>query len=166
MKTIFIIAALAGAAGGARAHVTLEVPQALAGTSYRAVLRVRHGCAGSATTALTVRIPPGLRNAKPMPKAGWTIAVRGDATGASEIRWAAASPANWLPDAYYDEFVLRGQKPAEPGLLWFKVLQQCETGQGDWSEIPAAGSDVRGMRAPAAPLDVLPDEHAGHEHMH
>jgi uncharacterized protein YcnI len=166
VKPAFIIAVLSAAAGAAQAHVTLEEPQALAGTSYKAVLRVGHGCAGSATTALTVRIPPGFRNAKPMPKAGWTIALRGDATGASEISWTAASRADWLPDAYYDEFVLRGQTPAEPGLLWFKVLQQCETGQGDWSEVPTSGSDIRGLKAPAAPLDVLPNEHAGHEHMH
>ena len=49
---------LAGLAAGAAvlaalpvaAHVTLEQPQASAGSSYKAVLRVGHACAGATST--------------------------------------------------------------------------------------------------------------------
>ena len=44
----------------ALAHVTLETREAPVGASYKAVLRVPHGCEGTATTALRVRIPEGV----------------------------------------------------------------------------------------------------------
>ena len=71
-----IPAALLTASLGAAAHVVLEKPSAPAGSSYRAVLRVGHGCEGSPTTALRVLLPDGLRGAKPMPKPGWILATR------------------------------------------------------------------------------------------
>ena len=52
------------------AHITLADQAALAGTGYRATLRVGHGCDGSPTTAVRVSVPAGLRGAKPMPKPG------------------------------------------------------------------------------------------------
>jgi periplasmic copper chaperone A len=57
------------------AHVTLETQEAKIGQPYKAVLRVPHGCEGSATTALRLRIPAGLIAVKPMPKLGWTLAT-------------------------------------------------------------------------------------------
>ena len=52
----------------ASAHITLEKKEAPVGASYKAVLRVPHGCDGSATQAVRVRIPDGYLNVKPMPK--------------------------------------------------------------------------------------------------
>lgn len=63
-------------APAAQAHVTLEQAEAVAGTPYKAVLRVGHGCDGSATTRITASLPAGFRGAKPMPKAGWTLDVK------------------------------------------------------------------------------------------
>ncbi len=159
MKTQALrIALLAGTSLPAAAHVTLEQPQAVAGSSTRAVLRVGHGCAGSPTTALTVRIPAGFGVAKPMPKPGWELRIEPadpvDRKGGApvSITWRAASRAAWIADAYYDEFVLRVQTPAAPGPQAFTVLQQCEQGQAEWS----------------APLEVLrkpdADKPAGHMH--
>ena len=45
--------------------------------------------------------------------------------GVLEISWIAQGAENALPDAFYDEFVLRGTTPAKPGPLWFKVVQTC-----------------------------------------
>jgi uncharacterized protein YcnI len=159
----------------AQAHITLDEPQALAGTAYKAAFRVGHGCNGSATQRISVRIPAGFMNAKPIPKPGWTIEIRRaplaepyESQGKTitedvvEITWKANSRATWLQDAWYDEFVVRGQTPAQPGPLWFKVLQQCEKGQSDWSEVPVSGTSTTGLKAPAALLEVLPDEHAEH----
>jgi len=42
------------------AHATLETRQAPVGASYKAVLRVPHGCDGSATVSLRTRIPEGV----------------------------------------------------------------------------------------------------------
>ena len=55
------------------AHATLEAKEAPAGAVYRAVIRIGHGCKGEATHTLRVKLPEGFYNAKPMPKAGWTL---------------------------------------------------------------------------------------------
>ena len=59
--------------GDASAHVTLERQEAPVGSSYKAVLRVPHGCGGSPTTAIRVRVPAGIIGVKPMPKPGWQL---------------------------------------------------------------------------------------------
>ncbi len=164
-------------AGAAHAHITLEPPQALAGTSFKVVLRVSHGCDGQATQQISVRIPEGFAGAKPMPKPGWTLDIqraplarpyeshgRKVSDDVVQITWKAASRETWLQDAWYDEFVLRGQAPAAAGLLWFKVQQVCEKSQADWAEVPAQGTATQGLKFPAALLEVLPNVHAGHMH--
>lgn len=177
LKTLATLVALFGITAS-HAHVVLEEPAALAGSSYRASFRIGHGCAGSPTTGIRVFIPAGVRGAKPMPKAGWTLStqraplaqpydnhgktVREDVV---EVSWTVQSPAQALPDDWYEEFVLRATLPAQAGALWFRVLQTCASGQLDWADIPAQGTSTRGMKTPAALLDVLPSGGAaGHAH--
>ena len=159
------------------AHITLADQVALAGTGYRATLRVGHGCEGSPTTAVRVSIPAGLRGAKPMPKPGWTLATttgpldtpyddhgKKVTEGVTSITWTATA-GNALPDDQYDEFVLRGSLPPTAGAMWFKVLQTCQKGSTDWAEVPASGTSTKGMKAPAALLEIIPSGHAaGHNH--
>lgn len=156
-------------ATAASAHVVLEDQAALAGSSYRAAFRVSHGCNGSPTTGVKVSMPAGVRGAQPMPKPGWTLAIRREALARPysshgktvsedvvEISWTANSPADALQDGWYDEFVLRAGLPEQEGALWFRVLQTCAQGQLDWAEIPAQGTSTRGLKAPAVLLEVLP----------
>ena len=179
LSTIKKIALCAGVAGAAPAfsHISLAEGQAPAGSNYRAVFGVSHGCAGSATTGLEVRLPTGFQGAKPMPKAGWTVATRVDKLAAPYIShgktvtadvtlvsWHAASREAALADAHYDEFVLRGKLPAQADPLWFKVLQTCESGRNDWSELPATGTSTQGLTSPVVLLDVLPDGAGQHHH--
>ena len=173
-KPVFFRAALGltltlGLSAAAQAHVTLEQPQATAGAAYKAVLKVGHACGGGqSTNAITVRVPEGFRGAQPVPKAGWTLSVQRAALAQPyeahghlvkddvvEVRWQAQGPANALPGAYYDEFVLRGTPAGPAGPLWFKVLQGCDGGQSDWAEVPASGRSTRGLKAPAALLEVV-----------
>jgi periplasmic copper chaperone A len=159
------------------AHVVLQDQAALASTSYRATLRVGHGCDGSPVTAVRVIIPAGFKGAKPMPKAGWVLAIKTaklskpyDNHGkqvtddVSEVTWTAKSKDDWLQDAWYDEFVLRGGLPGEAGPMWFKVLQTCEKGSIDWADVPASGNSTKGLKTPAALLEIIPSDHAGHAH--
>ncbi len=162
------------ASPAAQAHVVLAEPVALAGTAYRATLRVGHGCQGSPTTALTVFVPAGVRGAKPMPKPGWTLRTRSAALTPPETRhgktvredvvevhWQASSPEAALPDGWYDEFVLHVGLPAQGGQLWWRVLQTCAQGQLDWAQVPARGSSTRGLPSPAVPLEVIPPGPSG-----
>ena len=153
----------------ARAHVTLEVAEAPAGSSYKAVLRVPHGCAGSPTIRLRVRVPEGYVGVKPMPKPGWTLdIVKGDyekphrqfgadvTQGVKEGSWSGGR----LPDDQYDEFTLSGTiagdlAPGEP--LYFRVVQDCESGAAErWIETPNKDKPGEKLASPAPALTPTP----------
>lgn len=170
MKAFLLAPLLALATLPALAHVSLETQQAVAGSGYKAVLRVPHGCDGSPTTSVRVLLPEGFRLAKPMPKAGWQLAtvkkavvpfdnhgttVREDV---SEIEWRGGQ----LPDDFYDEFVFRGTLPAQAGeTAWFKVVQKCVRGETRWDEIPAADSKPA---KPATGVKLTPPASPVHSH--
>lgn len=181
MKTITLIKAAAasialaiGAASGASAHVTLETREAAVNSTYKAVLRVPHGCGGEATLKLRVRIPAGMTGVKPMPKAGWTLETvtgplekpyvdhgREVTEGVVEIVWTGE-----LLDAHYDEFVFRGRlTDALPvnETVYFPVVQECATAAERWIEVPAAGQSAGDLRYPAPGLKILPAA-GGHRH--
>lgn len=170
-NTLALVGALLiGTAGPALAHITLETGEAAAGSTYKAVLRVGHGCEGSPTTTLRVQIPDGVIAVKPMPKPGWTLETRIEpfaepvayydqmlTEGVREIIWSGGS----LPDEWYDEFVFRGMLPqGEVGqVLHFPVVQECEEGVHRWIEVPAEGQSADDLEEPAptvtlsAPVD-------------
>jgi len=167
MKKLPLIVSSLIAVGAAQGHVVLEQKEAEAGSAYKAVLKVGHGCDGSATRQITVTLPPGLRGARPTPKPGWRLSLRMEklaqpfeshgkpvTEGLAEVTWTAISEADWLQDAWYDEFLLRATLPAQPGELWFKVRQVCAAGESNWAEVPASGSSTRGLQMPAARLTV------------
>jgi uncharacterized protein YcnI len=56
--------------GSATAHVVLESKQAPAGSTYKAVLQVGHGCEDSPTKSIRVQIPEGVIAVKPDAQAG------------------------------------------------------------------------------------------------
>jgi periplasmic copper chaperone A len=153
--------------GWAAAHITLEQQEAAAGSVYKAVLRVGHGCEGSPTTAVRVRIPDGVIAVKPMPKPGWQLETQVEeyaepaqhfsetlTEGVREITWSGGS----LPDEWYDEFVFRGRLPnAEPGtIVYFPVVQECEQGVHRWIEIPAEGRSPGDYEEPAPGVTLTP----------
>jgi uncharacterized protein YcnI len=159
------LAALVAAASLAHAHVTLETKEAPAGSTYKAVLRISHGCEGTPTVSVRVRIPEGVIAVKPMPKPGWTItAVTGAyanaysahgksvTSGVKELAWTGGS----LADGYYDEFVFRVSLPdAKAGtVIYFPVVQQCEKGVHRWIEIPEPGKTAKDYEEPAPSLTL------------
>ena len=146
--------------GSATAHVVLESKQAPAGSTYKAVLQVGHGCEGSPTKSIRVQIPEGVIAVKPMPKPGWELTTkRGDyaqaydyfgeklTEGVKEVAWTGGN----LPDEWYDEFVLRVRLPdGAPGtVIRFPVVQECIEGVHRWIEVPAEGQDPDSVAEPA-----------------
>lgn len=152
-------------ASSAFAHITLEQKDAEAGSYYKAVFRVGHGCESAPTTGITVFMPPGVRSANPMPKAGWALEV-----AKSSAAGSAPTQINWrgsLSSEHYDEFIMRLQLPKQSGPLWFRVLQQCEGGASvDWAEIPTEGTSTRELKRPAALLELRSAEPAAPAHRH
>jgi len=161
----------------AHAHVSLEQREAARGTSYKAVIKIPHGCDGEATHTVRVDIPEGFIGVKPMPKPGWTIkTTQGPyaqsygyyhgplSEGVTQIEWSGGS----LPDAYYDEFVASGfvARELKADALYFKVVQECDKGELSWSEIPAAGQNPHDLKAPAAILKIADSGDQDHAHGH
>jgi periplasmic copper chaperone A len=151
----------------ASAHVTIEAQEARIGASFKAVVRVPHGCAGSATTAIRIKIPDGVIAVKPMPKPGWTLETKTGpygktyahfhdtklSEGVTEVAWSGGK----LPDAYYDEFVFTSfmARDLEAGkTLYFPVVQECEKGVHRWIEIPA-GKPGEHLDEPAPGVKLL-----------
>lgn len=171
MKTTILAALAVCLAMPALAHATFETPEAAAGTTYKAVLRVPHGCDGQATQKLAVDIPEGVFAVKPMPKAGWTLeTVTGDyakaydnhgkevTSGVRQIIWTGE-----LPDEFYDEFVFRGTIAPDlaPGtVLYFPATQTCADGSVSWVEIPQKGGEKPAHPAPGVTVS------AGEAHTH
>jgi len=171
------VATLSLGAGDARAHATLEQGSSPANAMYKAVIRVPHGCDGAATHTLTVSLPDGVVAAKPMPKAGWDLAIetgaydktydyygRPMADGVRKIVWSGGE----LLDAHYDEFVFRARITEFPAghRLAFPVVQDCTTGQVAWTEIAAPDQDPHDLAHPAPSLTILATDSSGHGHGH
>jgi periplasmic copper chaperone A len=162
-----------------QAHIVLDNQSAPAGSYYRGALKVGHGCNGSPVTQIIVTIPDGVQGAKPMPKPGWRIDIqrktlakpyvshgRTVTEDVSEISWTAKTSDDYLPDAYYDEFVVSAKLPETPGKLYWKTSQICEQGRIDWDEIPGSDSKTK-PKTPAAVLELTGSPNAdGHHHTH
>src|SRR5262245_3031009 len=172
---------LLGAAGAlasislAAAHVDFETPETPLGAIYKAVMRVNHGCEGSPTVTLRVRMPDGVIAVRPMPKAGWTLdTVKGKYAkptsargvrlneGVTEVAWSGGK----LADSFYDEFVFQASFADElkaGTTVYFPVVQECEKGVHRWIEIPTGqgaqggqGGHGTGGSEPAPGLKLLP----------
>jgi periplasmic copper chaperone A len=152
----------------ALAHVSLESQQAPIKSTYKATLRVGHGCEGAASLKIRVQIPDGVIAVKPMPKPGWTLeTVRrpysqpidyyGEplSEGVKEIAWTGK-----LLDEHFDEFVFRAylSEALKPDTtLYFPAVQECEGGKAHrWIEIPAEGKSADDYKEPAPGLKLLP----------
>lgn len=156
----------------AHAHVTLQDRQASIDGGYKAVFKVPHGCKGSPTTKIHIRVPEGVVGVKPQPKSGWTLeTVKGDydkphqqygatlTSGVKEVIWSGDS----LLDEHYDEFVFIGylsrSLPADT-TLYFPVVQTCEEGVERWIDVPSPGASAPDDHSdsPAPGLKLLPKQ--------
>jgi uncharacterized protein YcnI len=143
----------------ASAHITLEQKSAEAGSEYTAVFRVPHGCDGSATTGITVFLPEGFDEVRPVAKEGWSLSQKTEkldkpyivhGTSISERVAQVSWSGGHLGGMEYGEFVIRMSLPDAPGKRIFHVLQQCEQGQSDW-----AGVQQEGQAKPSLPAPML-----------
>lgn len=144
----------------ALAHITAQPNEAVAGTYFETALKVPHGCDGSATVAIQVAIPADVLSVKPQMKPGWQVdmqtrtidpPLKGE-HGAVIDR--AVSTVEWrggpLPDSLYDSFGLVMKLPDSPGkTLWLPVVQTCENGRREWTEIPMEGQGWHALHSPA-----------------
>jgi len=155
------------AVGDANAHVTANPDQAPADSWFRTALRVSHGCEGTPTVAVRVRMPDGVLSVRPEMKPGWEISItmrtldqpiEGPHETVTEVVDEVAWRGGPLPDAYFDEFGLSMRLPAEEGTLYFPTVQECEEGVHRWIEIPSAGQEWGDLEQPAPFVTIDPAE--------
>jgi uncharacterized protein YcnI len=159
-------AAFLAAGDLANAHAVLERREAPADSYFKAVIGIGHGCEGSPTLRVRVRIPEGVISVKPQPKAGWELSIRKDklpkpvdaghgrtiTEEVAEVTWSGR-----LLNENYDEFVLQVKLPDSPGeTLYFLTVQECEKGVHRWIEIPTGGKARGDYKEPAPELKLLP----------
>jgi uncharacterized protein YcnI len=168
MRTLLTaVAVFAASTGSLLAHVTANPNEGTAETFFQTSFRVPHGCGGSPTVAIRVKIPDGVTSVKPQMKPGWRIDItmrkldkpidvghgRTVTETVAEVAWRGGP----LPDAYYDDFGLQMRLPAQQReTLWFPTVQECESGVTRWIEIPAGGQKWNDLREPAPFVTLRP----------
>jgi uncharacterized protein YcnI len=137
------IAILAIVFGDALAHVSLEGKTVQVGASFDATFRVGHGCAGSPTVKLNIRIPDGVVAVEPQAKDGWSATSdygpldhatasggQSFSGGVKMVTWSGLlSPhqaGTFTLKARLADDAVAGQR------VTFPVYQQCERGEEQW----------------------------------
>lgn len=146
------------------AHVTANPNQA-SSEFFKTDLRVGHGCEGSPTTQVRVRMPDGVLDATPQVVPGWEIEVvtgplakpyqsHGETIteGPREIAWKGGP----LPDDRMQEFGLglRLSQDLDGQAIYFPVVQTCQQGEHRWIEIPQRVEQWGELEAPAPYVEV------------
>jgi uncharacterized protein YcnI len=144
------------------AHIVLAEREAPAGSYYKAVFQVPHGCAGEATTALQVDLPEGIVIAKPAPSPGWHLTIAREPLShpvtneghrlmerVKSVRWEGGP----LPDDEFEEFTIMVRLPADVGRIAFPVVQVCTASKVEWVQEPKP--DASGKPPPHPAPSVL-----------
>jgi len=177
--TTAIGAGLLLAAVPASAHVGIGEGDYHAGSYVVVPFSVPHGCDGSPTTKLRIKLPESVPTATPTVNPGWTIEIVKEALDTpldlgegrtltervTEIDYTAIAP---LPDGYRDVFELSLQLPADSAgsTLAFPTIQECAEGSTEWTQIPEDGQDPEELEHPAPSIAVIESEaeEAAHDH--
>src|SRR3954470_12832250 len=75
-KRLLCAAVMTAISGAASAHVTVQPREAAAGSYFQMAFVVPHGCDGTATVAIRVKMPDGLTSVRPKMKPGWTVEIK------------------------------------------------------------------------------------------
>lgn len=154
-----IIAFASFVATGVQAHVVFNQTNVAPAALTTLEVRVTHGCEGSPTKEVRLKLPEGVTRVTPRALDGWQVAVtkRPLATPVTlhgetitqtvdTIIWSGGS----FPDFAYQQFEVRAMMPNAAGTtLYFPVEQICESGQISWSQIPATPAGWGALREPA-----------------
>ncbi|MEM8747428.1 MAG: DUF1775 domain-containing protein [Actinomycetota bacterium] len=127
------------------AHIDPVPKEAQAGSVVTVGFTVEHGCAGSPTVALDMRLPEGVVDASAVSPTGWAGEV------AENIVTFTGGP---LPDDEELEFEVSMTLPPTPDVtIYFPFVQRCEVGEIRWIDVPTDGSgDDLDEPAPAMTL--------------
>lgn len=116
------------------AHIDPDPTDAQAGSEVSVGFTVEHGCEGSPTERLDMRLPDGVAGAVAEPPSGWTGQIE------DNIVSFIGGP---LPDDEELTFRVRLILPPTPDTtIYFPFVQRCEVGEIRWIDIPRDASDT------------------------
>ncbi len=133
------------------AHNYLVETQAPAGYVHDLIMRVPHGCQGSAVNKVRIKIPEGVYRVTTDDRDDWDVTmtmrkVDPPAVGdggrpitetVDEIMWS--NPKRLLPADRTGEFRFRAKLPDEVGrVLFFRTLNACVEGDDNYVDLPDA----------------------------
>ncbi|KAI8057622.1 hypothetical protein BDF22DRAFT_661705 [Syncephalis plumigaleata] len=159
-KSTVLVAAIAAtlATVFVEAHVSITPPKINADTYSSIAFRVPHGCNGSPTIKVTVKLPTNTSSVKGVFIPGWQVATTTRAlevpftsdgkqvnTTVDTITWSADTNANnSLPDSAYMDFGVSLKTPVKANSgndkLAFDLFQTCVNGTNNWTETEAGAA--------------------------
>jgi len=167
-KTVITLVAAGAlvAVPAAGAHVTVSPGEAPSGGFSFLEFTVPHGCDDSPTTKLTVKLPDGVTSATPEAVPGWNVektmrtldepVEAGHGETISEVVDTISWEGGPLPVDQLTRFGLSVKLPEGAGTtLYFPTLQECETGETRWIQIPAEGQSEADLDEPAPAVSLV-----------
>jgi uncharacterized protein YcnI len=159
-------AGLFGLTATAAGHALMIEKDVKAGSWHIMQIGIPHGCQGSPTHTIRIKVPDGIVMVRPERKPGWTLSMTMRKMDkpivtegvtytetVDEMIWTGGN----LGDMEFDRFGALIKFPDEPGkTLYFKTVQECAKGQHRWIEIPEGGKKWGEYKEPA-PFVVLYD---------
>ncbi len=134
--------------GVASAHIDPDPVEAQAGSRLTVGFTVEHGCEGSPTEQLDMRLPEGVTDAVAEPVDGWDGSI--DTVDGDTIVTFVGGP---LADDVEGTFSVTMTLPRTPETtIYFPFVQRCEVGEIRWIEIPSEPGDELDEPAPAMSL--------------
>ena len=141
-------AALLAVAGPVSAHIDPDPAEAQAGSRLTVGFTVEHGCDGSPTMRLDMRLPEGVIDPVPEPVQGWDVSI--ETIDGDTIVTFAGGP---LSDDAEGTFGVTITLPPEPDTtIFFPFVQRCEVGEIRWIGLPVEPGDELDEPAPAMAL--------------
>jgi periplasmic copper chaperone A len=117
------------AAAPASAHVDLDPTEALAGSTTTLTFSFLHGKDGTATTGLSVQMPPGAEVLDTPEVEGWQVEV--EDVDPPVVTWSGGS----VPDGTPAAFPVEVRLPVEAGTVLFPTVQETEAGDLSWISV-------------------------------
>ncbi len=117
-------------ASAASAHVEPTKSKVKVGATETVGFTVQHGCDGSPTNTVALKLPAGISNPVPVDMKGWTGSVD---KGIVTFKGGPLAPKT------HATFSVKMKFPATPGDLAFPISQTCVKGSLLWAEKTVAG---------------------------
>lgn len=138
----------------ASAHVTITPSTTAAGSTAELRVEIPHGCAESATTAITIRMPEEVTDVRASGTDRWAVDQAADA-----LTYSTDTP---LPDGEHAEVAFSVRLPDDAGAtLVFPVVQRCEVGEAAWTEVAEHAEGHDDLERPAPVLVVTEGKGGG-----